>query len=172
MNGIAGIGRHEDIARRGHGLGQVGQPFLGAQRDNGFGLGIDVHIEAALVIARHRLAQTRDPPRVGIAVGALVSHRFHQLLHDMGRRGGIGIAHAEINDVLTGRAGTRLHGVDLGEDVRRQSLDAGKFVLGHLRSNPYARWARPMDARAHGLAVLCWRALYMLARPEAASLDR
>jgi len=29
-----------------------------------------------------------------------------------------------------------------------------------------------MGARAHGLAVLCWRALYMLARPEAASLDR
>jgi hypothetical protein len=43
-------------------------------------------------------------------------------------RGGlIGVAHAEIDNVFTGRASSCLHRVDFSEDVRREALDAVKF---------------------------------------------
>ena len=52
-----------------------------------------------------------------------------QLGDDMRRRRAVGIAHAEIDDVLAARAGRRLHRVDLGEDVGRQAADAVEFVV-------------------------------------------
>ncbi len=50
VDGVGGIGRQDDIARRGHGHGQMRQSFLGTQRDDCLGLGIDGNVEAALVI--------------------------------------------------------------------------------------------------------------------------
>ena len=44
--------------------------------------------------------------------------------------GAVGIAHAEVDDVLAARARRGLHRVDFGEDVGRQALDAVEFV-GH-----------------------------------------
>jgi hypothetical protein len=46
------------------------------------------------------------------------------------RRGAVGIAHAEVDDILAARPGSGLHRVHFGEDVGRQALDAVK-VVGH-----------------------------------------
>ena len=46
------------------------------------------------------------------------------------RRGAVGIAHAEVDDVLAARPRRRLHRIDFGEDVGRQALDAVEIV-GH-----------------------------------------
>ena len=54
--------------------------------------------EAAMQVLRHRLAQRRDPRRVGIAMLA-VAQSFDRRLDDMGRRFEIGLADAEIDDV-------------------------------------------------------------------------
>ena len=55
-------------------------------------------LEPAVQILRHRLAQRRNPGRVGIAVLA-VAQRLDGGLDDMGRRFEIGLADAEIDDV-------------------------------------------------------------------------
>jgi hypothetical protein len=44
-------------------------------------------------------------------------------------RGEVGVAEAEVDDVLTGAAQLELEPVDLGERVRGQGVDAAK--LGH-----------------------------------------
>ena len=73
---------------------------------------------------------------------------FAQLVdHVLGRRA-VGIAHAEVDDVLAARARRGLHRVHFGEDVGRQALDAVEF-LGHRapswRRDPKA--ARPVGKR-------------------------
>jgi len=53
---------------------------------------------------------------------ARVLHRLGELLDDVIRGRPIGIAHAEIDDIAAAGARLRLEGIDLGEDVGRQSL--------------------------------------------------
>ena len=57
-------------------------------------------------------------------MGARVLHRLDQLGDDVRRRRAVGIAHAEVDDVLAGAARLRLGRVDLGEHVGRQAADA------------------------------------------------
>ena len=52
---------------------------------------------------------------------------FHQLVHDVLRRGLVRVAHAEVDDVLATPARRHLEFADHVEDVRRKSLDAGEF---------------------------------------------
>jgi hypothetical protein len=59
------------------------------------------------------------------------------LLDDMRWRRLVGIAHAEIDDVLAGGTRLRLELTNDIEDVGRQSLDAGEMFV-HLDS--YASW--------------------------------
>ena len=64
-----------------------------------------------------------------------------ELGDDVRRWRAVGVAHAEVDDVLAARAGGRLHRVDLSEDVRRQAADAveigrhgaGSFVTARRR---------------------------------------
>ena len=70
------------------------------------------------------------PLRHGIAVGARVLHRLDQLGDDMRRRRAVGVAHAEVDDVLCRCPCLGLGRVHLGEDVGRQAADAVEF-LGH-----------------------------------------
>ena len=63
---------------------------------------------------------------------ARIAGDLGELLDDMGGRRAVGIAHAEIDDVLAARAGGRLHRVHLGEDVGRQAADAVEIGgVGH-----------------------------------------
>ena len=129
VDGIARIGDQHHVARRGDGLGEVGEPLLGPEGDDGFPFGIDIDAEPAPVVVGVGLAQARDTTRIGVAVGARILHRLDQLLDDMGRRRAVRIAHAEIDDVFARRAGAHLHLVDLGEDIRRQPLDTVEWIF-------------------------------------------
>ena len=88
------------------------------------------HAEAALVISRLGLAQAGDAAAGRIAVGVGLGRDLGQLVDDVLRRRAVGIAHAEVDDVLAARPRRGLHRVDLGEDVGRQAPDAVEFV-GH-----------------------------------------
>ncbi len=71
-------------------------------------------------------------------MGARIGGGLGELGHDM--RGGrqVGIAHAEVDDVLSGATSSRLHRVHFGEHIGRQALQPVKFgvvhivLLGHL----------------------------------------
>ena len=80
------------------------------------------------------LAQALDAARGRIAVGARIARRLAQLVDDIVGRRHVGIAHAEIDDVLAARARLRLEAVDFLEDVRRQPLDA--VEIGIHDGNP------------------------------------
>ncbi len=124
------VRREDDVAGRGDRLGEVGQPLLRAERDDDLALGIDLDAEAARVIGGLRLAQPRDAARRRIAVGVGLGRDLGELGDDVRRRRAVGVAHAEVDDVLAARACRRLHRVDFGEDVRRQAADTVEFV-GH-----------------------------------------
>ena len=57
VNGIGRRGREHDIAGANHRQGQMRKPFLGADRHNRFGLGIEVHIVVAPIPCGDRVAQ-------------------------------------------------------------------------------------------------------------------
>ncbi len=63
-------------------------------------------------------------------MGLGVLHRLDQLGDDMRRGRPVGVAHAEVDDVAALGARLRLQPINLGEDVRRQALDAVE-LFGH-----------------------------------------
>ena len=74
-------------------------------------------------------------------MGARIGDRFDQLVDDMLGRRLVRIAHAEIDDILAGGPGARLHCVDLVENVRRQALYSMEF-LDHV-APPRGAASRP-----------------------------
>ncbi len=77
-----------------------------------------------------------------------IADRLDQLLDDMRRRRHVGIAHAEIDDVLAFRARLRLELVHALENVRRQTLYAVElFAHGQILIRRIAR-RRPSRAGA------------------------
>ena len=68
-------------------------------------------------------------------MAARVLHGFHQFGHDMGRRGAVRIAHAEVDNILRGGPGLGLGVIHLGKDVRGQAADAVELFGGHYRFN-------------------------------------
>ena len=124
VNGVTGIGHQHRITavqRRQH---QVRQAFLRADGDDGLAVRIDIHVVALAVPARNGATQARDALGCRIAVRVRPLRHRAQLLHDMRRRGAIGVAHAEVDDVLA--AATRRH-LQLGGDVeyvRGKTFDA------------------------------------------------
>ena len=130
VDGVGGVGDDDGVAGRGDGGGEVGQALFRAEGRDDFSLRVQLHVEPALIIGGERAAQAGDAFGGGIAVAAGVLHGFHELRDDMGRRGAVRVAHAEIDDVFRGGAGLRLGGVDLREDVRGQAADAVEF-FGH-----------------------------------------
>ena len=73
------------------------------------------------------MPQLRDAPARRVAVVARVAHRLDQLLdRDVGRRD-VGVAEAEVDDVLAGAPGLDLQRVHDPEDVRRQRVDPAEL---------------------------------------------
>ena len=130
MNGIARVWDEDDVARRSNRLGEIGQPFFRAESDDDLSIRVDLDPEAASIIGRASAAQTGDAARYRIAVGFWILHCFDELGDDVRRRCPIGIAHAEIDDVASGGTGLCFQRVDLGEDIRRETLDAVE-LFGH-----------------------------------------
>ena len=129
MDGIGGIGHQHRVARTHGSQGQVRQAFLGADGDDGLGLGIQVHVETALVPATDGAAQARDAARHRVAVGVATLGRLDQFIDDVLGGRPVGIAHAEIDDVLPARAGLGLQLIDDVEHIGGEALDSGEFVV-------------------------------------------
>ena len=103
---------------------RLARPSLLPKRRHHLRLRVEPHVEAAGVIAGERAAQPGNALAGAVAVGARILHRLNQLGHDMRRGGAVGVAHAEVDDVLTRRPRPRLGVVDGGEHVGRQAADA------------------------------------------------
>ena len=99
-------------------------------------LGVQVHVEAMLVVAGRGLPELGDPARGRVAVVALVVGGLGELLHRDGRRGQIGVAEPQVDDVGSVAAGGHLEAVDDREDVRRQRGDAAELHIRTLAPPP------------------------------------
>src|SRR5665647_2064685 len=94
---------------------------------------VDKLTQAAQNSRNHRysasrgIAKLRDAPRCRIAVVAAVLGRLRELVHDGLRGGQIGVAHAEVDDVLAPATRLGLHVVHDAEDVGRQAVYAAEF---------------------------------------------
>ena len=62
-------------------------------------------------------------------MGIITPGHLDQFIDDMFRGGLIGIAHAEVDDVLAARAGLSFQVVDDVEDIGRQAFDALKVSV-------------------------------------------
>src|SRR3546814_10793913 len=75
MDRVARVGRQDDVAGAGDGLGEVGQPLLGAERDDGLALRVQLDAEAARVVGAERAAQAGDAARGRVAVRARIDRK-------------------------------------------------------------------------------------------------
>jgi len=133
MDGVARIWHHDDVARRGDGLGEVGKTFLRAEGDDNLALRVEVDPESASVIAGTGSSQSGDAAGYRIPVRLRVLHGLYKLGDDVRRRRTVGIAHPEIDDIVSGSARAGLQRIDLVEDVWGKAFDPVK-VLGHRGS--------------------------------------
>ena len=127
VNGIGRRWRQHDIAGADHRQGQMRQPFFGADRDDGFGLRIEVDIVVPLVPSGDRMAQLGNASRGRIAVIFALASRFDHLLDDVAGRRLIWISHSKVDDVLALLPGFQLKALDLGKDVGREPLEPIKI---------------------------------------------
>jgi hypothetical protein len=113
----------------------VRQAFLGTDGDNGFAFRVDIDLVAFLVPVGNRPAQTRNALGRRVTVGVFALGDLHQFFDDMRRRGPVGVAHAQVDDVFTTTTGGHLQlGGDV-ENVRGESIYARKAarrtLFGH-----------------------------------------
>jgi hypothetical protein len=113
----------------------MGNPLLGPDGGDRFRFRIDLHAVLTGIHTRGRLAQFADSPRSRIAVIARVLRGFDELFHDVGRRGNIRIAHAEIDDIVPFSSGLHLQIVYDREDIGRHAFNAVKFFHPSLRES-------------------------------------
>ena len=115
---VAGVQRRER---------KVGDAFLGADGDDRLGVGIEFDVVACLVPVADRAPQPRYALRHRVAVRVRTLHGLDQLVHDVARRGLVGIAHAEVDHVLAALARLELEFARHVENVRRKALYSWKF---------------------------------------------
>ena len=127
---IGGTGRKDDVARRADRGRHRRETFLRAHRHHHFALGIEIDVEAAAVVIGLRLTQARDAFRLRIAMRGRLGRDFAQFVDHMLRRGLVGIAHAQIDDVAPRLPRGMPHRIDFGDDIGGHAFDAVEFV-GH-----------------------------------------
>src|SRR5207247_1408773 len=93
----------------------------------GLGVGIQVDPVVPFVPVADRQAELRQTTRGRVTVVARVLRRLDQLLHDRLRRRDVRVAHAEVDDILPGAAGSRLEVVDHGEDIGGKAPNASEL---------------------------------------------
>ena len=85
VDGVAGVGDEHDVAGGGDRHGEVGEALLGAEGGDHLGLGVELHPEAAGVVAGLGAAEAGDALGGGVAVGAGAAARFRQAFQRYGR---------------------------------------------------------------------------------------
>jgi hypothetical protein len=130
MDRIGRIGHQHRVARPHGGERQMRQPLLRADGDDRLAVRVQLNVETGLGTSADRLAQTRNAARHRVAMGVLTLRHLDQLVHDVLRGRLVGVAHAEVDDVLAPRSRLGLQLIDDVEDIGRQSLDAMEIGLG------------------------------------------
>ena len=101
---IARVRHQHRVAAAERGEREVRDPFLRADRDDRLGLRIELDAPAPLVPVADRAAQARDALRHRVAVRVGPLHGLDELVDDVLRRRAVGVAHAEVDDVLAAAA--------------------------------------------------------------------
>ena len=127
---VAGVRHQHGVARVEDGQAEVGDALFRADGYDGLGLGVEIDVVARLVPVADGLAQARQTLGDGIAMCGRLERGFDHLVHDVARRGSIGIAHAEIDDVFAAASRGHLHLAGDVEDVGGQALNAGELFHG------------------------------------------
>ena len=132
VNRVARIGHQHRVAGIERCEHQMGQAFLGANRHDRLGIGVEGDVIAAQVPVGDGLAQARNPLGYRIAMGRRARGRLDELFHDVGGRRAVGIAHRHIDNVLATATGGHLELARNIEHVERQTLDSRE--LHHRKS--------------------------------------
>ena len=136
---VARVRHQHRVAAAERGEREVRDAFLRADRDDRLGVGVELDAVAALVPVADRAAQPRDALRHRVAVRVGPLHRLDQLVDDVLRRRAVGVAHAEVDDVLAAAARGHLQlGGDV-EDVRRQALMRANSCSGEADMRVFLR---------------------------------
>ena len=117
-------GRVAGLEQRPH---QVREALLRADRVRDLGLRIELDAEAAQIQRGDGLAHLRNAARERVAVVARQPRRLGQLLDRDLRRGDVGVAEAEVDDVDAPAPRVDLELVDQLEDVGREVRDAAEL---------------------------------------------
>ena len=136
VDGITRVGDEDGVATIEDGEAEMGDAFLRADGDDGLGGGIEIDVVARTVPVTNSFAEAGDAFGERITVGALLARGLDHLIDDVRRRGAVGIAHAEINDVFAALAGGGLELAGYVEDIGWKALEAGEVV--HLLMLPSA----------------------------------
>ena len=119
VNGVSRIGHQDGVARAHGGEGQVGQPLLGADGDDGLLVRVQIDLKALAIPVADGAAQAGDAAGDRVTMGVATLGGLQQLVDDMPGGGLIGVAHAEVDDVLAPGPGGGLQLIDDVEDIGR-----------------------------------------------------
>ncbi len=108
VDGVAGIGNEDHVALIERGEAEVGDAFFGADGDDGFRVGVEGDVVALRVPVADGAAQAGNAFGEGVAVRLRAARGLDHFFDDVGGRGAIGIAHAEVDDVFAAHGGRRL----------------------------------------------------------------
>ena len=127
VDGIAGIRHRNCIFVIEHSKAEVRNAFLRADRNDRLGLGIEVHVISRLVPVADGSPEPRNTAGQRVAMRRRALCRLDQLVDNVLRRGAIGVAHPEVDDVLAPLACRGLQLACDVEDIRRQPCQPSKF---------------------------------------------
>src|SRR2546427_36796 len=126
VDGIAGVGHEDNVAGVHERGGDVGDALLRPDQWHDLAVGVERHLEAALVPASNGGAELGQPVVIGVPMAAGIGHRLLRRLHDVGWARKVRIADAEADDVEAGCALLGDSSIHLGEQIGRQILDAAR----------------------------------------------
>ncbi len=127
MDGVGRVGDEHGVTWAGRGQGQMGEALLGADGDDGLGVGVQLNVEPPVIPVAYRLAQADDALGHRITMRRAFLRDLDQFVDDMLGRRPIRIAHAEVDDIDSRRPLLSLEFVDDIENIRRQPFDALEF---------------------------------------------
>ncbi len=130
MDRVSGIGRCNNVPGPDDREHQVRQRVLGPDGHDRLVNGIERHAVISGVSIGDGSPKLRDTLRKGVAMISRVAGCFEQLVDNGPRRGAIGIAHAQVDNVQIVVARARLHLIDDCENVGRELIDPVELVRG------------------------------------------
>ena len=131
VNGVGGLWDEHDVAVVDDGEREVGEAVLGADGRENLRVRVDIDMESFLHESRRRLTESGNAFIEGIAMIFGIVDSLGHLINDELVRRQVGIADAEVDDVLAGSQKRAFFLIDLNEKVRRKSLETLRLGERH-----------------------------------------